>query len=242
VVLTAALLSVAATAIHPIRSRAMVALYRTSIALSALLVIMSLSRAVIIALASWPLLALWRSLRSGRVSVRQLTITVVAVFAATGLALAGLLTVVWLRFTSDTTSYGARDELLNAALGTIGDNWLTGGVDTAGQSSHNLVLDSWLRAGVFAAAAALVVLLLLAGLWLMLARRLHLEPDWMLPVTAALSLPLIRAFTVGGGALPPAQWVCLGVVAGFVTFRLQASTSQRHQADAHTGDAEISFR
>jgi len=237
-VLTAIFLSVAATHVHPFRSRSAQALYRASIAVSTLFIVMSLSRAVILALASWPLLALWRSLRSGQLSVRQLVLTVVTGLAAAGLAVTGLLSVLWIRFTTDTSSYAARDALLSDALAAIGDHWLTGGVNTVGTSSHNLILDSWLRAGVFAAAAALVVVGLLAVLWLTLAGRLHVEAAWVLPITAALTLPLIRAFTVGGGSLPPGQWVCLGIVAGFLAFRIESGTTVRREAATPKEDTQ----
>ena len=226
-VLTAVYISAAAALMRPFRSRVALLLYRVSMVVSLLILVASLSRSVIIALLAWPLLAFWRTLRSGTMTSRQVAVAGTAAVGVGGLLASGLLSVIWLRFTQDTSSYASRETLLQDALANIRDNWLTGGVSTVGASSHNLVLDTWLRAGVFAAAAAVVILGLMIALWLGLASRLHLEPAWLLPITGALTLPIVRAFTIGGGALPPVQCVCLGLVAGFVTWRLTERARER---------------
>jgi hypothetical protein len=59
----------------------------------------------------------------------------------------------------------------------------------------------------------------LLGLWASLIVRIGLEPEWMVPVTAALALPIVRLVTAGGGLIPPIQWVLLGFVAGAMAYR-----------------------
>ncbi len=97
----------------------------------------------------------------------------------------------------------------------------TGGVTTAGASSHNFVIDSWLRSGIFGGICALVVGFLVVGLLIRLAVNLHREPLWVLPTAALLSLPAVRMFTAGGGLIPPVSWIGLGVAAGLMAYRRQ---------------------
>jgi hypothetical protein len=81
------------------------------------------------------------------------------------------------------------------------------------------ILDSTLRAGFLGGLAALTIVVLVLAQFLQLALRLPSEPAWMLPVTAALALPMIRFFTAGGGVIPPVQYIGLGMVAGFLAYR-----------------------
>ncbi len=83
-----------------------------------------------------------------------------------------------------------------------------------------------MRAGVLGGLAALVTVVLVIALFLQLTRRLPSEPAWLLPVTAALALPIVRFFTAGGGVIPPPQYVALGVVAGFLTYRLSLARNR----------------
>ncbi len=108
---------------------------------------------------------------------------------------------------------------MQAAYDSLGRSFATGGVSTRLASSHNFVIDTWLRAGIAASLAALAVAVLVCGLFIALAFTLPHEPPWMLPVVAMLALPVIRFFTAGGGLIPPVQWVALGVVAGFLSYR-----------------------
>jgi hypothetical protein len=218
-VLVGMTVSATCTAIRPFGSRAAHRLYLASMGLGVLLVLVSMSRSLMIATAIWPLLLLARTVSSLRITPRLVGGLLLSTVGIVLLAVSGGLTVLRVRFTEDTGSYEARDSLLDKAFANIGSHAVTGGVATAGESSHNFVLDTWLRAGVFAAAAAVVVVVVLLGLFLSLAATLHREPDWMLPVTAMLALPLVRLFTAGGGLIPPVSWVGLGVAAGFLTWR-----------------------
>lgn len=230
-VLVAMCLSAACVSLRPFSSTVSRGLYRFSIALGATLLVLSMSRSVMIAAAAWPLLGLLKSVLSGRLSPRVVGGALVAAAVATALAVLGFLNVLWVRFTQDTSSYRARDRLLAEAWDNIGSNLLTGGVATQGASSHNFVIDNWLRSGLFGAAAALAVTVMVLGLFLGLAVNLQHEPPWMLPVIALLALPLVRLFTAGGGLIPPVQWVALGVVAGFLAHRADVRVAR---ADGRT--------
>lgn len=218
-VLVAMFVSMTAVRLHPLSSGWSRTAYRASMVLGTLLILMSLSRSVTIAAAAIPLLAVVRTLRSGRLSTRQIALAGAMAAGAAVLVVLGVSTILWDRFTQDTSSYQARDVLLHQAVTNIGEHALTGGVSTVGASSHNLVLDSWLRSGLFGAAFAAFILLLVVGVWLLLVIGLPREPGWMFPVTAALALPVIRMLTAGGGLIPPVEWVCLAVVAGFLRYR-----------------------
>lgn len=211
--------SAACVGLRPFGSRGARRLYTASMAVAALLIVVSLSRSVTIALAAWPLLTLLRSVLSMRVTPRALGRGLLGAGVVVAAAISGVLSVVWVRFTQDTGSYEARDNLLGRALDNIAANAVTGGVDTASASSHNFVLDSWLRGGVFAALAAAAMTLLLLGLLVSLALMLHRERPWVLPVAVMLALPIVRLFTAGGGLIPPVSWVGLGIAAGFLAYR-----------------------
>lgn len=219
-VLVAMYVSMTAVRLHPLPSWWSRTAYRTSLILGTLMILMSLSRSVTIAAAAIPVLAVVRTLRSGRLSTRQIALAGGMTAGAALLVVMGVSTIIWDRFTQDTSSYQARGVLLHQAVTNIGEHVLTGGVSTVGDSSHNLVLDSWLRSGLFGAGFAAFILLLVIGVWLVLAIGLPRAPAWMFPVTAALALPVVRMLTAGGGLIPPVEWVCLAVVAGFLRHRL----------------------
>lgn len=217
-VLVAMYLAMIATSLRPFRSSWTRLLYRGSLALGFVLILASLSRAVTLAALGIPLVAVARSLASGRLTVRQLGLGVVSALGVLVLAATGLLGLVWSRFSQDTSSYQARDVLLHQAVSNIGEHFLTGGVSTLGASSHDLVLDAWLRSGIFAAVLAAVVFVQVVAVWLALLARLPRMPGWLVPVTAAFALPVVRMLTAGGGVIPPGEWVCLAMIAGFLTF------------------------
>lgn len=242
--LLANLVSFAAMSLRPFRSRFAVAMMMACTTVSLILLTASLSRAVSIAALTWPLLSWWRRISSGGLTARsQLTVAAVLVVGVATSA-TGILAVVWVRFTQDTSSYEARDGLLHRAVVNIGKHWLTGGVGTVGKSSHNFVLDYWLRSGVFAAATAvfiLVGLLIVAGAMIV---RLPGEPAWMVPAVAALCLVLVRMFTAGGGAIPPVEWLALGLVAGLLTTRIEGRPAPRVVAttsSSRTDEPVLSF-
>ena len=230
--------SSACAGLRPFDSAVARRLYQVSMALAAVLIVLSLSRSVTLALAVWPVLALVRAFLAMRMTPGLAVRAVLAAAGVAALAATGALTVVWVRFTQDTTSYESRDGLLEQAFANIRRHAITGGVPTASESSHNFVLDSWLRAGVFAALAAVVVLVLLVGALVSLLTLLPRGPVWTLPVCMMFVLPLVRLFTSGGGEIPPVSWVGLGIAAGFVTHRrvlLVQERARRSRSEPNAG-------
>ena len=217
--LVAMAVSAACTGVQPFASAGARGAYQVSMGLGTMLIVLSLSRSVMVALAVWPLLLLFRAGLAMRFSPRLVGGAVLGAAATVALGATGVLPVLWVRFTQETGSYEARDELYQLAFTNIRDHYLMGGVNTAGASSHNFVLDSWLRSGVFGVLAAAAVFVLLLGLFVSLVLTLPREPDWMLPVAVLLALTLVRLLTAGGGLVPPVSWVGLGVVAGFLAYR-----------------------
>lgn len=197
--------------------------FRIGIIVGALLLLTSLSRSVLLAALVWPALVGVRAVIRMRLPARHLG----AAFVALALLAAGLVSgfglVLWNRFTTDTSSYQARTQLLNSAASNIQTHLFTGGVDTVSGSSHNFVLDAWLRGGLFTMLPALFALGSLLVIWGVLLWRIGRSPGWMVPVTAAMALPIVRMFTSGGGLIPPVSWVALGFVAGVLASRLVPS-------------------
>ncbi len=202
-------------------------LFRGSLALGAGLLLLSMSRSVMIAAAIWPVLLQLRYLMAGRISRNFPLIVAGAVALVSGLLILGVAQVVWVRFTQDTSSYEKRDELISRAFANLSDSAFSGGVETASASSHNFIIDTWLRAGFVAAAAAALVVLFVAWRFGSLVVRLPREPVWVVPMTALLALPLVRFVTAGGGLVPPVSWVTIAVVTGLVAY--DRSLSEPHE-------------
>jgi hypothetical protein len=192
---------------------------RWGFALCVVLLLLSMSRAVLIAAAVWPLLALLRSIRMKSLSRRYLVVFLTSAVTVTLLAVTGLGVVILNRFTSDTASYEGRTGLYERAFNNIEGSFLTGGIDTTDASSHNFVIDAQLRGGIMVAACAAAILLVLLLAWFKSILQLPHEPPWMLAVTAAFALPLDRMLTAGGGLIPPVGWLSLALVAGAFTMR-----------------------
>jgi hypothetical protein len=195
------------------------AVRRVALVVCTLLLLSSMSRAIVIAAAIWPLLGLWRSARRYAVTRRQMTLAIGSIVGLTVMIVSGLGQVIWVRFTEDTGSYEARGGLYDRSFEQIRLNFWTGGVETAGESSHNFVVDAWLRGGVFVALLAAGILLVLCLSWLRAVVQLPYDPAWMLPVAAAFALPIDRMLTAGGGLIPPAGWVTLAFIAGAYVYR-----------------------
>ena len=148
------------------------------------------------------------------------------VAAVGGLVVSGFGVVIYNRFFVDTASYEGRAGHYSAGLGAIADHWVTGGYDTVGHSTHNIVLDTLLRNGIFAALPALLVLCLVLATMVVLVVRLDRLPPSMVPVAAALALPLVRMVTIGGGTISPVSWLTLGFVLGVLTARRTAAAPE----------------
>jgi len=206
--------------------------YRMSMVTGTVLIALSLSRAVLVAAVMWPLIALVPALASGKLSPRHVAGGAAGALALATLWFSGFGAVLWSRLTEEVVGYQARVENYFTAFAVLPDYWLTGGFQTAGHgvSTHNFVLDSWLRGGIFTAIPAAVILLLLLALWGRLIFDLPGQPTWMVPVTAALALPLVRMLTAGGGLIPPVEWVVLAFVFGVLAAQRQPAAPPSRSA------------
>ncbi len=213
-VLLSMLISTWAMRIGPAPSPRQRAFYRGALMVGALLLALSFSRAVLIAAACWPLLLVWRSARRGELTPRQVAAVFVAAAAGAVLLVSGLGAVISNRFVADTDGYEARVGNYGVALREIPAHWLTGGFDTVNVSSHNFVVDTWLREGVFAFVPAAVIVATVLVVFVGLAWRVDQLPLHLVPVVTALALPLVRMGTSGGGSISPVQWLVLAFVAG----------------------------
>jgi hypothetical protein len=224
--------SAAAVRMRPFRSAAALRLYRASMVLGAVLIVLSLSRSVMLAAALWPALAAWRSVARRRVTGAHMSVLVAGSIGTAIAFMTGFGTVLWVRFTEDTSSYEGRERQVQEALSDIPLTLSTGTGTSQEVTSHFFVLDSFLRGGLLGGLAAVAATAVLLYAFAKLAVRLPSAPSWMLPVTACLALPVVRIFTSGSGVLPPTQWVALGVVAGFLAYQ---RTSAQRAAYPRTG-------
>ncbi len=213
-VLLAMLISTWAIRVGPAPSPRQRAFYRGALMVGAVLLAVSLSRAVLLAAACWPLLLVWRSARRGELTPRQVAGVFTAAAAGGVLLVSGLGAVISNRFVADTDGYESRAGNYAIALREIPAYWLTGGFDTVGVSSHNFAVDTWLREGVFAFVPAAAIVATVLVVFVSLAWRVDRLPLHLVPVVAALALPLVRMGTSGGGSIPPVQWLALAFAAG----------------------------
>ncbi len=223
-------------------STAAVRLYRVAMVVGVVLLAASLSRSVLIAAAVWPLLSVLRSLRRNELTRRQVTLLLVSAAGVVVLLLSGLGTVIANRFLTDTTGYQTRAGNYAEALSALPEHWWTGGFDTRGASTHNLVLDTMLRSGFFAALPALVVLGVVALAFGLLVAHVHTLPPALVPVVAVLALPLVRMGTSGGGSIPPVEWLALAFVTGVLTQWRRSSAGGPAPASVTAGRREAPVR
>lgn len=180
-----------------------------AVVVASLLIVLSLSRSVQLAAVSWPLLALIRIAARGVITRRQIVALVGVTVVVAVIAASGFLVVIIQRVTQDSTSYTERGAKLGEALQVIGQYpWFGGHYDDT-ISSHNFVIDAWLRGGVVMAGLMLVAMFIIVGRLLVNVSMLGRAPAFLIPVTAALVLPLVRMFTIGAGLLTPPEWVSL---------------------------------
>lgn len=200
-----------------------IVVYRASMVAGTLMVLLSLSRAVTLAAMVWPILLLARAVLSGRISGAQLGAVIVSVLGLGAVAASGFLVVVWERFTEDTRGYVGRSENIAEAVDRIFQNFWTGGFVTETNSSHNFILDNWQRGGVFVAIPTIIVFLYIFGLWASLLLRIRTLPIELLPVAAALALPVFRMMTQGGGQISVNAWMTMAFVTGVVQAHRRAT-------------------
>ncbi|MDP9240996.1 MAG: hypothetical protein M3O55_10240 [Actinomycetota bacterium] len=191
--------------------------YRGGMLVCTLLLLLSLSRAIQLAAAVWPCLYVVRTIVTGRVNSRHRLAAVGAIVALGVVVGSGLGLLLWNRFTAETGSYTVRQDGFGFVLAQISEHFWTGDGETAGPTSHNFVLDAWQNAGVFVAIPAIAVFSIIVLSWLSLLSRLRVLPPEVLPVVAAMALPVVRLVTAGGGRVAIVEWLTLAFVAAVVT-------------------------
>jgi O-antigen ligase len=200
---------------------------------AALMIVLSLSRSIQLAAVAWPLFAGYRLVLRGRLSRRALMAIGVLVVGLIVLAVTGVLAVIGSRLSS-SSSYNARGAKLGDALETIGQHPWAGGQYDDLISSHNFVLDAWLRGGVVMAALMAVALLIVVARLYGALRLLGGAPTELVAASAAFVLPLVRMFTIGAGLMTPPEWVALAF--GFAATAVYAR--ERARSRPRTGFAD----
>lgn len=203
---------------------------QAAVVVATLMIVLSLSRSVQLAAVSWPLLAGLRVALVGRVTRRQLVTVGAGAVVMVAVAASGFVGVIVQRVTQDSSSYNERGAKLHAALDTIGQYPWSGGRYDDAISSHNFVLDAWLRGGVVMALLMFAALLFVLGRLAANVAVLATAPAWLVPATAAFMLPLVRMFTIGAGLMTPPEWVCLAFAIAATTVHLRETAARARLA------------
>ena len=218
--LVAVLLGLACSKILEQRQRFLRVLSAVAGAIGFALVTLSLSRSTILCmlvpLALFPLRLIVRN----RARPAQALGLALAVATALALLISPVGELLYARFTA-TGSYESRITAAGPSFLEDFEGAAFAGAPKAAveKSPHNFVLHSWLSGGVLAAAAATVMLLSVAKVWLVEAKRYLLDgPGWVIPVEQIWVLglgviPLIRAFT-SGSQFHMVEWTAIALFLG----------------------------
>ncbi len=187
-----------------------------------LLVVLSLSRAIMVA-AALALVVVMCGLLIARSGQRARLLALGgAALCAGALLLTPLGDLVAARFFAQdqSASYEARFETLAAGAALIEKNLLVGGAATYERDMHNVVLQHWIGFGLIGLLAALnfvlLIILVASRLFILAVVKAGRANTALLLASALLALPFVRAFTAGGG-LGGAEWLCIGVSIGVLT-------------------------
>jgi hypothetical protein len=182
-----------------------------------MLILTSLSRAVMVGAALLLLLFLVRVLLRGHIPVPAL-LTGLGVLAAMPFLMRPIMSIVIDRFLYDTESYEGRASAWRAFAAPDTVSRLVAGGGPLERSTHTMIGDALLHGGLAAGLAAIVLVFGVlvriycqcAGWWL--ARR-----DFAaLAAAGAVGMATVRTFTSGGGLLHLAMWSAVGLTAAFV--------------------------
>ena len=187
---------------------------------AAALLVLSLSRALWIAMLITVIVGVLASLARPRVSHRSAIVLTLGVAILIAASLTGVYELAWDRITN-SKSYDSRTANLSHAL-TVGiDDPLTGTGSNA--ASHNLVLDAFARGGLVPAAAALTAFgaILFSVVAQSIGRIRGLEDSIPVPVIGLGVLVIVRMVTSGGGQINLAEWVALGIYGAVVLHERQ---------------------
>lgn len=197
-------------------------LFYGCLALTVLLTLLSLSRSMMLSLVVVGGVALLAAFLNGRIAA-VLFAPALAVLALIGVVVSGFAGVLVERFFENTGSYMGRLDALRVALDDIVENPLFG-ADKLGDvvTAHNVFIDAWRGAGVFAALGALIWGAVLVRCWFdVIAFALWNRARWRLPIdpvplVGLATLPLVRYVTSGGGLLSMGEFLPFGIVVGLL--------------------------
>lgn len=213
-VLFAAWITVASLDQLPFVSRFKRVIIYLSLVVSVGMVLMSLSRAAIVALVLPCVGLAFRPVVRGRLGSKGL---VGAGMAMVGMFLGvvtGAFTIVWERFATETGSYAARTEVTSETFARLGDAAVLGTGQTE-LAPHNFVLNSLVEGGAVLALVALAILLtvmvLAARMWWPWASGREVDLLQFVGF-ALLAIPIVRMFTAAAG-LTLVEWAAVAIAA-----------------------------
>lgn len=203
------------------------------------LVIISVSRSALLAsLIVLGVLAL-RPPFARRLVRRDLVVGFVLAIGFFALTVGGLSDVLYSRIASSDTQYSGRTLRLEEALHSIESSPIFG---DGTHGSHNIILDGWMIAGIFCAAAAAVMFfgLLRAVFQLVRSVATAAEFSWTdLAIVGIGVMPTVRLVTAGGGVLHPGGWIAVGIFGGFWTWRQAALRAARRRANLPSANTNL---
>lgn len=185
----------------------------------------SLSRSIMLALALVLVPVLIRLISNGNLGPAQFYGLFVAAFAVPALVAFGA-SLLLARFT-DTRSYDARLGAFDLPSHELIDRVLVGGTQLP-DSTHTLMFDALLEGSIIAFLASLVMVVVLCAL-MVRAGGLYLRTGSALPlaIVMALAVPIVRAFTAGGGQIAGPGWLAMAfAAAAFVHLESGAQASE----------------
>ena len=203
------------------------------ITVAGLIVAITLSRSIILAMLAWLAIVTARPLFKGRASLLRWALPAFLAGSVALLALSPMGEVFEERFLTNEGSVTARSANVEDTL-QHADDYLLGANDIEIDASpHNVVLDALLAGGLVGSLAALVFFGLLAAAVVHLTVQYLVDaPTWHLPVSRACAIgigliPVVRFLTAGGGMLSFGEWAAAGAFFALTAANARAGTRRR---------------
>jgi hypothetical protein len=204
------------------------------IAASGLVLAITLSRSIILAVLAWLAIVTARPLFRGRASLRRWALPGFLAASVAVLSLSPLGDVFEERFLSNEGSVEAREASLTDAIAHV-DEYLLGANDVDIEASpHNVVFDALMAGGLVGLLAAVVFFgVLVAALVRLVLQYLTDDGSWRLPVSQAAVIgigliPFVRFLTAGGGMLSFGEWAAAGAFFAFLALNARATRAAVH--------------
>lgn len=201
--------------------------------MAGVIVAITLSRSIILAVIAWLAIVTARPLVRGKASLRRWALPALLAGSVVVLAFSPAGDVFEERFLTDEGSVSARGANLTDALDHA-DEYLLGADGVEPEASpHNVVLDALLAGGLLGALAALAGFVVLAAALAQLSfHYLTGAASWHVPVSQAATIgigliPLARFLTAGGGLLSFGEWAALGVFFALLAANARAARRSR---------------